>query len=218
MGAIAPRLWPGETFVVIASGPSLTQLDVDACRGHARIIAVNDGYRLAPWADVIYAADLPWWDARPSALASSALLFACKPSATKDKIKHARITVLRKTGEDGLELNPSGLRSGRGNSGYQAVNLARHLGASRIILLGFDMQRSGRQAHFFGSHHPPLHDPPDYRWVPWRAAFSTLIAPLAAEGICVINATRSTALTCFPQMSIRQALDTSVSRVYAVSQ
>jgi hypothetical protein len=167
---------------------------------------------------VLYAADLPWWDAHPDALKCDGLKFACKPSAVRDKLKHRHLTILRKTGEDGLERQSFGLRSGRGNSGYQAVNLARHLGASRIVLLGFDMQRSGKQAHFFGSHKPPLSDPPDYRWVPWRAAFATLVAPLADECISVVNATRSTALTCFPRMSIQQALDTPVSKVYAVSQ
>ncbi len=216
MGPLAPRLWPGELFVVLATGPSLTAADVDACRGRARVIAVNDAYRLAPWADVLYAADLPWWDAHPLAVQCHGLKFACQPSGAKPRAKYSGVTVLRKTGDDGLETQPSGLRSGRGNSGYQAVNLARHLGASSIILLGFDMQRSGKQAHFFGSHLPPLHDPPDYRWVPWRAAFATLIVPLAAEGISVINATRSTALTCFPQMSITQALDKTCPRVYAV--
>ncbi len=218
MGPVVNRLWPGETFVVIATGPSLIAADVDVCRGSARVIVVNDAYQLAPWADVLYAADLPWWDAHQDALKCAGLKFACKPSAVRDKLKHQRLTILRKTGEDGLERQAFGLRSGRGNSGYQSVNLARHLGASRIILLGFDMQRTGKQAHFFGSHRPPLSDPPDYRWVQWRAAFSTLIKPLADEGISVVNATRSTALTCFPRLPIQQALDTPTQHVYAVSQ
>jgi len=43
-----PRLWPGETFVCLASGPSLTQADVDYCRGKARVIAIKDVLHLAP--------------------------------------------------------------------------------------------------------------------------------------------------------------------------
>ncbi len=216
MGAVE-RLWPGETFAILATGPSLTQADVDSCRGRSRVIAVNDAYRLAPWADVLYAADLPWWDAHPDASRFAGLKFACKPAPGKDKQAHAHLAILTKTGDSGLETNPSGVRSGRGNSGYQAINLARHLGAARILLLGYDMQRSGRKAHFFGSHQSPLVDPPDYRWLEWRTAFATLIAPLAREGISIVNCTRDSALTCFEKMPLVQALDAQVARVYAVS-
>ena len=58
---MVPRAWVDETAVCIASGPSLTQADVDYVRGKARVIVVNNGYLLAPWADVLYAADARWW-------------------------------------------------------------------------------------------------------------------------------------------------------------
>ena len=38
------------------------------------------------------------------------------------------------------------------NSGYQAVGLAYHLKADRIILIGFDMQRTGGKSHWHGDH------------------------------------------------------------------
>src|SRR3990167_7469077 len=59
---ITPKQWAWETVVLIGGGPSLTQSDVDYCRDKAKTIAVNDAYRLAPWADVLYACDRPWWD------------------------------------------------------------------------------------------------------------------------------------------------------------
>ena len=52
----------GRPCVVVASGPSLTAEDVDYCRERAAVIVVNDNYKLAPWADVLYAADPEWWD------------------------------------------------------------------------------------------------------------------------------------------------------------
>ena len=48
--------------ICIASGPSLTQEDVDYCRGKGKVYAVNNVYTLAPWADVLYACDQAWWD------------------------------------------------------------------------------------------------------------------------------------------------------------
>ena len=57
----APRLWPGETLACLGVGPSLTAAQVAALRGKTRSIAINDAWRLAPWADVLYACDGRWW-------------------------------------------------------------------------------------------------------------------------------------------------------------
>ena len=49
-----PRLSDGGTIVCLATGPSLTQADVDAVRGQAdAVIAISDAVDLAPWADVL---------------------------------------------------------------------------------------------------------------------------------------------------------------------
>jgi hypothetical protein len=38
------------------------------------------------------------------------------------------------------------------------------------------------------------------------AHFATLVEPLKRMNIAIVNATRETALTCFPQMSLAEAL------------
>jgi hypothetical protein len=49
--------------ICIASGPSLTGDDLALCKQSGRTVyAVNDVYKVAPWADVLYAADTDWWD------------------------------------------------------------------------------------------------------------------------------------------------------------
>ena len=188
------RLWPGETFVCIGGGPSLTPADVDRCRGRARVIAINDAYRLAPWADVLYACDAKWWRwqmrDRSETLASFAGL---RYSIDPDAGRYPGVQILRNAGPDGLALQPDRLKHGR-NSGYQAINLAVHLGARQIVLLGYDMQRAedGR-THWFGSHpqgHTPFGD--------FLPRFSALVEPLRAVGVSVVNCSRRTALTAFP--------------------
>lgn len=85
------------------------------------------------------------------------------------------------------------------NSGYQAINLAYLFGAKRIILLGYDMHAIGPR-HFFGEHPGSLSSGSDYAdWIP---RFNQLAADLKSEGVEVINCTRSTALHCFPELSI----------------
>lgn len=193
-----PKLWPGETFVCIASGPSLTQEDVDYVRGKARVIVVNDNYKLAPWADVLYACDYRWWDHHKGVASFKGLKYALQKPAAKWR----GVTVLQNTGPDGLERKPNGLKTGR-NSGYQALNLAFHLGAQRILLLGYDMQYTSGKRHWFGDHpwggHPPV--------LSFRGMFRGIVQPLVEkEGVAVINCTRQTSLDCFPRMSLEQAL------------
>lgn len=188
-----PRLSPNSTIVCIGTGPSLTQADVDACRGKARVMAVNDAYRSAPWADVLYACDAKWWRWHKGAPGFAGLKYALEPQS----FRWPGVTVLRNTGGSGLELQPNGLRTGH-NSGYQAINLAVHFGATRIVLLGYDL----RGDHYFGAH-------PDQTRPPFSVclkAFATLVGPLADAGVVVVNATRRTALTAFPFASLEDEL------------
>jgi hypothetical protein len=52
---------PARPSSVLAAGRASPPADVEACRGKTRVIAVNDAYRLAPFADVLYACDEKWW-------------------------------------------------------------------------------------------------------------------------------------------------------------
>lgn len=183
------------TFVCLAGGPSLTQADVDVCRGRARVIAIKDAIRLAPWADVLYACDAKWWKHYGDALQFPGQRF------TLDHFASQWAEVLRNTGDTGLELAPGGIRTGK-NSGYQAINLAVHLGARRIILLGYDMQPAGARDHWFGEH--PWKTRPPYAL--FLQLFPSIVEPLKAIGVEVLNASRVSALSCFPRVAIEDAL------------
>jgi hypothetical protein len=189
---VIPRLFPASTIACVGGGPSLTAADVARLRGHVRVIAINDAYRLAPWADVLYACDAAWWRVHRGVPAFRGVKVSLgTPPASPDGIVR-----LANTGVDGLELAADGLRTG-GNSGYQAINLAVHLGARIILLLGYDLQRAATgRAHWFGDHPGCLNQRSPY--ASFRRHFATLIAPLAALGITIINCSRQTALTCFP--------------------
>src|SRR4051794_36846444 len=59
--------WTGGSVVIIASGPSLTVADCETVRNWrvgtpgSRVIVINTSFRMAPWADVLYACDAGWW-------------------------------------------------------------------------------------------------------------------------------------------------------------
>jgi hypothetical protein len=192
------------TYVLLGGGPSLTRLDVDLVkqhrdRGRCAVIAINDAYRLAPWADALYACDQKWWTWHGGVPGFAGPKYgmgsACEP------ITQAGVTVMRNTGPCGLELEPGGLRAGS-NSGYQALNLAVQWGARMILLLGFDMCADGGRTHWFGDH-------PDGQLQPFdgmRRAFDTILEPLAELKVSVVNCSRRTALEAFPIRPLADAL------------
>lgn len=191
--AVAPRVWPGETFVCLASGPSMTAEDAAFVRGKARVIAINRTVDLAPWADVLYCCDAQMWKWMKGAQTFPGLKFGLqKVSADWG------VTVLKNTGREGLELDPSGLRTGE-NSGYQAINLAVHLGARRIVLVGYDLQRGPKNERRWHGDHP--HASAD-RYETWAPHFATLVEPLAKAGVSIVNCSRRTALTCFERADL----------------
>jgi len=191
------------TVAILASGPSLAPEDVAYCRGKATVIAVNDAVRLAPWADVLYSSDPGWWQKHkwmPDFAGVRVKVDSVRAhSAHKPPLEWNGVLSLRNTGKDGVEFSPDGLRT-QINSGGAAINLAVHLGAKRIVLLGYDMGPSGKRYHF--------HDEKNTysAYDVFIKNIGTMAAPLAAAGIEVVNCSRQTKLQCFPRMSLKEAL------------
>jgi len=56
------QLWPGATVAILASGPSMSLAVADQVRAAGMpAIVINTTHRLAPWAAMLYAADIEWW-------------------------------------------------------------------------------------------------------------------------------------------------------------
>lgn len=102
----------------------------------------------------------------------------------------------------GFSFDPGVIHYGS-NGGFQAVNLALLMGATRIVLVGFNMQPVDGKGHFFGSHGPGLRNTTNYS--NFIRAFEVAAASLP-QGIEILNATPASALTCFPGIDLDQAL------------
>lgn len=195
----AGKTWVGATVVIVASGPSLTP---DQCEAVAlwqltpapeprRVIAINTSYRLAPFADVLYACDGAWWKAHATEV------FAAFPNRarlwTQDKnaaTEHG-IQFVASTSTRGLSRKPGLIHQGM-NSAYQAINLAFLWGARRFILLGVDC----RGGHWHGEHPAPLNRSLPHKQ--WIERFADLARDLKVEGVDVVNCSPGTALRAFP--------------------
>ncbi|OMG88000.1 hypothetical protein [Achromobacter xylosoxidans] len=88
------------------------------------------------------------------------------------------------------------------NSGAGAVALSAMRGAERVILLGYDAQLTGGHAHWHPDHGDGLGNAGSV--AKWPAQFADLARRLSA--VRVVNASRATALECFPRQDLSQAL------------
>lgn len=109
----------------------------------------------------------------------------------------------------GLSKAPDVLHTG-GNSGYAAIGLAEKFGAAKVVLLGYDMQRTGNRSHWHGDHPRRLGGPSRQPYQGWVRRLSVLAADLERAGVEVLNCSRATALTCFTRAPLEVALNGEV--------
>lgn len=146
---------------------------------------------------MLYACDLKWWDWHKGA----AEFKGRKITQDKGAAEKYPVEYIESLAEDGLSTDPDIIHQGC-NSGYQAINLAYHFGAKRIILLGYDMQFTRGESHWFGDHPDGIKS----SYGDWIGKYNTLARHAHNLELEVINCTRITALTCFPRESLESAL------------
>ena len=201
-----PPIWSGQTVCIMASGPSMSQAVADAVhKAGVPTITVNSTWRLAPWAAMLYAADEEWWRHESN---RNALSFAGLKVSVAEVPGVLR---LRNSGTVGFDPEPFSVRTG-GNSGYQALHVAIHAGAARVLLCGFDMQETGGETHWHGEHGWGLRRTPTPTFERWCERFAALVPELQARGVDVINCTPRSALTCFSSKPLAEALSCAVIR------
>lgn len=193
--------WRGETCVIVGSGPSAADTPLSA--GPHRCIAINNSWRLAPWADVLYATDFVWWE-RNGGVPDFAGLKISQDNRLADRPAWGVKLVTGRDDARILVTTPGEISHG-GNSGFAALNLAVQFGASRIVLVGYDM-RVDRGLHWHGKHGDGLNNPSEETTRKWRRMIDGQAPILAALGVKVINASPVSALTAFPKMDLREAL------------
>ena len=208
-------IWRGETVAILGNGPSLPVAvkELAAHRESVKVLAINDALRIAPLADAHYFCDPQWaaWSDRVASGKTRAELlleFAGHKFVLENKKLWPQFPgckPLRNYGWNpaahlaGINPQPDGLYTGR-NSGYATIVLAAKAGASRIVLLGFDMQ----PGHWFGTY-PHEVSPQGYENV-FLPAFPHLVKPLAKMNVQIFNCTPGSALRVFPCAPLHEAL------------
>ena len=193
-------IWLDETVYLIGGGPSLKGFQWDALLGK-KTIAINRAVQFWPKADAVY-----WTDSRVYMWYKNDIdkFKGLKYTLKAGNHYSGKVNVLKKGAKFGLESSRDSLAHGN-NSGYAAINLAVHLGAKRIILLGYDMGNEGSNSHFHDGYPVNATAENIYKnqFIP---GFNILRELLYSKGIECYNASIHSKLDVFPKIDLIRAL------------
>lgn len=227
-----PRIWEKGECWIIGGGPSITQQFhipsevVEAVKEkrlplsayspymesiHSKhIIGVNMAFKLGDWVDFCFFGDDGWYkDHRAELTQFKGVRVSCAPifkrsiyNNNKEKIKYLLQDPKKSHGISDVPYTVCW----NANSGAAAISLATHLGAKKIVLVGFDMQLDAD-----GSSH--WHK--EYQLNPAkRSVFPRHLRgfPIIAEdakrmGVTILNASPDSAITNFPKMTVEAILN-----------
>lgn len=192
--------WTGQTAFVICGGSSLRGVDLSPLE-HRKTIAVNSSIFAAPFVDYLLFGDRRWWVHNSTSLPK----MRGKIVTNSPTVNQPQLLTMRKV------KPPPGITDERDalvtsyTTTQGALNLAVHLGCTRIVLLGADARvgKDGRQ------HHHPEHP-----WIGHANQFELQIAalehavrPLRKRGVEVINTSLQSAIPFWPKVSLETCLE-----------
>lgn len=207
--------WLGKTVFCLGSGDSLRRLRLNEWvgivslqrSGAAVVFAINSSVKMARLngcePDALFFTDTNWFEVNEALVRAfpGRLFTVCKIA----RAAYNRLERISNELTAPFAVGKTPMRDGR-TSGHRAVSIAVMCGASRVILLGYDMRIdpvSGR------SH---CHD--DYSWPGMAGMFADEFIPgfdgwykdALAVGCEIVNATDGTALIEFPMIALSSVL------------
>lgn len=198
---------PADTWVCIASGPSLFFEDVEYCRLRGYSMATcNSSWPLVRDAKIFHACDKKWWDANIWDVGFDCFLLDVEQTWTGSREianVHEDIKMAERKEYGGWSDEPGVVYSGgqgAGNTGYQLIQIVGWRKPERILLLGYDMQPDDSGAmHWHDDYPEGMHNMPNTeRQLPY---YNDMARDCPYQ---IINCTRSTVIKSFPQVPLRE--------------
>lgn len=226
----APKIWEGGEVWILGGGSSLTeQFNIDKNVVNAvvknnlnpgayspymsaihkkHVIGVNCSFYFGNWVDVLFFGDNSFFLGHKDNITK---FRGIKVSCHDTVIRHTSCGVkfmARDRFKLGISKNPNTV-CWNYNSGAAAISLAVHLGAKRIVLVGFDMKVENNQPHWHNIYNsieaatlkaklPPFHK--------HLEGFPQIAKDAKEMGIEIINASPNSAITVFPKCDVKDLL------------
>lgn len=203
--------WPDlrtQTAAIMAGGPSITREQCDWVQwARWYSVAINESWRLAPWADALYGCDWQWWRHRAPVADDYAGLRivgaipggrAGKGHLPKDMQGQAASLRFLPVIVGCNEIVENGDAVGSGaNGAFQAFNWLIRCGAKRIVLLGADCRAPND--HWHGRHEfPGATIQRETTMQTWLRAWRNAQITCERLGISVWNCAPGSAIRSFP--------------------
>lgn len=222
-------IFKGETGVLIATGPSLTDehlalIEEHHKAGSCRVFTINNVYQRVPWTDVHISCDAPWWRWYGEHSKELRDLQCPKYTWFPDLAEKFGIDYIRGVDKPGLSTDPSVVHINHGSS-PMCVNLALHYGIKKLLLIGHDMKYApdynankcdpgSTPRHYFDEYPKPLQHWPSVRVGLSKPgvldglieAYDRMVPQLKTLEMEVINCTPGSALSSFPMSSLEEEL------------
>lgn len=158
---VMPKIWTGGDVWIIGGGPSvIEQFDipstiVEQVRNKEKdissfspylssfhdkhIIGINMAFKLGSWVDIMMFGDFKFFATSRKEIADfSGIKVSCHKRFRGAEFAGENIRHYSRSLDRGLTTAPDKI-VWHGNTGAASINLAYHLGAKRVFLLGFDM-------------------------------------------------------------------------------
>ena len=230
-----PKIWNGADVWILGGGSSVAssfgipdQLVYDVRTGQKpitafspymkaihdkQIIGINVAYRLGDWVSLMFCGDRNFVLHHEKALQNyKGIKVCCHSIVDKPERKNNwKFTPKDDRKPYGITENPYKV-SWNLNSGAAAISLAYHLGAKRIILLGFDMNLEKGYQHFHDAYKRGIvksEDNKRKRGLPFDKhlqGFPAIKADADRLGVEILNTSLNSSINCFEKVDIKKLL------------
>ena len=205
-------IYYGQTAAIIGTGPSLTQEQLDKVK-HLKKFGANRAFEFD--LDVLHGCNHQFWHYYWHKVKD----LRCDKWTTRPELTYPGLNYIREEWIPGLSKDPTYIAAHHG-TGPQLINIAYHYGIKRMLLIGWDMKFSpdyngkaqqigAKPRHYFGEYPKELQHWPSVKVK--DGVLTGLIEEMETikpedYGIEIINCTPDSAMTCFPMMTLDEAL------------
>lgn len=228
-----PKIWEGGRVWIIGGGPSMPsqfgvpediqkkvssgELSPSTYSSYLKpihnehVIAVNAAYKIGNWIDVMLFGDPGFYNKQKDDLLDfpGLKLGVCPqlPGIKRpgDNIKYIARDHTHNNGK-GINNRDRSLCFNL-NTGGAAINLAAHFGATKIILLGFDMYLTAdKKSHWHGIYTPKDEKAALSSFSRHLNSFSWIKRDAKKKGIIILNASPNSRINDFKKINVKDIL------------
>lgn len=227
-----PKIWEGGECWIIGGGPSMPRqfgipeslveevLNKDKPPAEygpyltpihdKHVLGINAAFMLGTWVDIVLFGDAGFYFKHKKALdVFPNVKVACSPELRRSR----KVYQLKHSPRDGgkplgITKRPYHL-SWNMNTGAAGINLAYHLGAKRIFLLGFDMTLGPYDTQHWHSVHRPRGSRIHPKKLPFQKhlrGFPEIASDAKRLGVEIINVSPDSAIRDLPKVSLKEVL------------